>query len=207
MPNANRSVNIACLTAVRFYSASGDNGRHETAACRSGAKMNLRFFRPVLAAHFLAVLAGCGEDSGGIQFAATTGVVTYEGAPLSRARVMAIPEKGPLALGNTDDSGRFTLFSGARSGVAIGKIRVSVSVSVDESESNSIETPSTGRDDPANVGRARQSMAKTVEAQKNKNKKPQSSSASALAKFGDPATSDLSYEIKPGRNDLKIVLK
>lgn len=152
----------------------------------------------------MAILVGCGEDTGGVRFATATGVVTYKGAPLSGARVMAIPEKGPLAVANTDDQGKFTLTTGTRSGVAIGNIRVSVSTS--ESESDSVEIPAVGSD-PSNVGAASQSMAKMVEAQKSKNKKPQSKSASALSKYADPATSGLVYEIKSGSNDLKIELK
>lgn len=167
--------------------------------------MNLGYVRHILVVPFLAALVGCGEDIGGVRFASATGVVTYKGAPLAGAQVMAIPEKGPLAMGNTDTSGKFTLSTGARSGVAIGKIRVSVSVA--ESDSNSIETPSAAGNDPSNVSGAVQSMAKIVEAQKNKNKKPQSQSSSGLAKYADAAKSDLSYEIKPGSNDLKIELK
>lgn len=169
--------------------------------------MNRVDFRHFLVVCFFAGLAGCGEDTGGVEFATATGVVSLNGAPLAGARVMAIPENGPLATGNTDDSGKFVFFSGTRSGVAIGKIRVSVSVV--EPDSNSIETPSAAGNDPANVGGAVQSMAKIVEAQKNKNKKPppQSQSSSALAKYADAAKSGLSYEIKPGSNDLKIELK
>ena len=168
--------------------------------------MNLRFFRPILVVYFLAVLAGCGEDTGRIQFATTTGVVTYEGSPLSGAQVMAHPEKGPVAIGNTDASGRFKLFSGVRSGVAIGKIRVTVSLA--DSESNSIETPSSGSDDPADVARASQSMIKIVEAQKAQRKKPKTQSSSVFAKkYGDVASSGLNYEINSGSNNLKIDLK
>ena len=168
--------------------------------------MNLRFLRPFLVVHFLAVVAGCGEDTGGVRLAITTGVVTYAGSPLSSAQVMAHPEKGPIAIGNTDASGKFTLFSGTRPGVAIGKIRVTVSVA--EPESSSVETTSTGGDDPADVAKVSQSMIKFVEAQKaERNKRKKQSSSAFAKKYGDVANSALSYEIKPGRNNLKIDLK
>lgn len=167
--------------------------------------MDLSYSGHFLAMFLLAVMAGCGEDTGGVHYATASGVVSLKGAPLSGARVMAVPENGPLAMGNTDTSGKFTLHSGTRPGVAIGKIRVSVVVA--EPESNSVATPSTGDNDPSNVVNSTQSMATLVEAQKKKNKKPQTQSPSALAKYADPATSGLNFEIKSGSNDLPIKLE
>ena len=151
-------------------------------------------------------LMGCGEDTGGVKLAATKGVVTFKGSPLKGARLMASPDKGPLAIGISDDSGKFSLWTGTRAGVAIGKIRMSVTVAPPESETSSPSSDSPDAAEPnASVQGMMQAMKGYDEVQKKKGKGK--GTATPFDKYADPATSGLFYEIKPGGNELTVELK
>ena len=153
-------------------------------------------------------LIGCGGDSGGVKLASATGVVTHNGAPLAGASVVATPENGPLAMGSTDKEGKFTLWTGDRNGVALGKIRVAVTVPKTGSDTEIIAPPTAGGTDPnASTQSAMQSMMKVDQASRKKGKKGAEPDKSPLAKYASEATSGLSYEIKPGTNNLPIELK
>jgi hypothetical protein len=56
-------------------------------------------------------MAGCGGSSGRPKAIPVSGVLTFNGKPVSGARVRFIPivEGGRTAIGDTDDSGKFTL--------------------------------------------------------------------------------------------------
>jgi hypothetical protein len=154
------------------------------------------------ASGFVVLIAatGCTDSpaGGNIEFGEASGVVTYQGAPLSGARVMAMPEKGPLATGTTDADGKFTLSSGANKGVAVGKVRVAVSIP----EASSDASPPPVMTDPT-------AATAMMRAQADKAKeKPAEKPASLLPeKYADVNTSGLSFEIKSGKNDLPIDLK
>ncbi len=155
---------------------------------------------------FTAAIGCGGEDTGGVQFGKASGVVLHNGSPVANARVMGFPGNGPLAVGATDNAGKFTLFSGSHAGVAVGKLRVAVTTAeaVSESTNEVASVVSTGSD-PQSASGNMAAMAKIAEAQrKNKNEKK---SASPLAKYADPKSSGLEYTINPGTNELKIELK
>lgn len=90
--------------------------------------MNRRTFSMVFYSAFLAYLVGCGSDGGSaVTLAPAGGTVTFRGAPLPDATVTFVPESGPIATGITDLSGKFTLSTGSRPGVAVGTCKVAVS--------------------------------------------------------------------------------
>jgi hypothetical protein len=73
----------------------------------------------------VGLMSGCGSD--GNQLARATGQVNYKGKPLQGASVKFYPEGGgPMAIGTTDDSGRFTLTTNGRAGAPVGNHKVSI---------------------------------------------------------------------------------
>jgi len=70
-------------------------------------------------------LYGCG-GSEGPQVAAVEGTVTWEGKPLADAGVAFTPEKGPVAIGRTDEAGKFSLSTQGRNGAVVGSHRVTI---------------------------------------------------------------------------------
>ena len=87
--------------------------------------------RRMLSMNFCSVmlalaLAGCSDGGKDVKLADAGGTVTFKGAPLADATVTFIPENGPIAMGVTDLSGKFTLSTGSRSGVAVGNCNVTV---------------------------------------------------------------------------------
>jgi hypothetical protein len=71
------------------------------------------------------LLAGCNRS--GLDLAHVEGVVTYKGAPVEQAGVLFKPQKGPMAIGTTDSSGRFTLMTANKDGALVGEHHVSIS--------------------------------------------------------------------------------
>ncbi|MBL8849356.1 MAG: hypothetical protein JNG89_06715 [Planctomycetaceae bacterium] len=57
------------------------------------------------------LLAGCGGSSGRPRAVAVSGVLTLDGQPVKGARIRFVPvaEGGRTAIGDTDDTGKFTL--------------------------------------------------------------------------------------------------
>jgi hypothetical protein len=72
--------------------------------------------------------AGCGGAPGDVKLVKAGGVVTFLGQPLGNATVTFVPDSGPIAMGTADKDGKFTLSTGSKPGVVVGKCRVSVSV-------------------------------------------------------------------------------
>ncbi len=70
-------------------------------------------------------LVGC-SGSDGPQVAAVEGTVTWEGKPLADAGVAFTPEKGPVAIGRTNESGQFNLSTQGRNGAVVGSHRVTI---------------------------------------------------------------------------------
>ncbi len=155
----------------------------------------------------LVSVIGCSEDTGGVEFGVASGIVMHNGGPVANARVMAFPDKGPLVVGATDGSGKFTFNTGNHKGVAVGRIRVSVATVEAEAEPTEADAPpvATSSSDPQSAGGNLAAMVRVAESQKKKkkSKKPDS----PLAKYSDPSTSGLVYTIKSGQNDLNVDLK
>jgi len=75
----------------------------------------------------LGICSGCGSDGG---TAPVSGTVTLDGKPVKKAGVMFSPvEPGPIAMGTTDDEGRFVLATGKLTGATLGEHRITVSKS------------------------------------------------------------------------------
>jgi hypothetical protein len=71
----------------------------------------------------LAMLAGCG----GGQESTVTGTVTFDGQPLTTGAVTFHPlSEGPLAIGQIDAAGAYSLSTGNEEGLAAGDYRVTV---------------------------------------------------------------------------------
>lgn len=79
----------------------------------------------------LASLIGCSDE---LPLADAGGVVTYKGKPVPGATITFMSEDGPLAIGTTDQSGRFELNTLGRPGAAIGRHGVAVSLMKDDRE-------------------------------------------------------------------------
>lgn len=100
--------------------------------------MNVMSLRTVtfgtLAGMVLVSLAlGCGRS--GPPMAAATGTVTMAGKPVAGAIVMFVPASGQPGDGFTDASGRYTISSRGRPGVAIGRCKVTIVKPTAESSS------------------------------------------------------------------------
>lgn len=70
-------------------------------------------------------LLGCSGNDGP-QVAAVEGMVTWEGKPLADAGVAFTPEKGPVAIGRTNEAGQFSLSTQGRNGAVVGPHRVTI---------------------------------------------------------------------------------
>jgi hypothetical protein len=69
-------------------------------------------------------LAGCGSD--GVDLVDVRGKVTYKDQPVEGATVSFFPEKGPLATGQTNADGEYTLSTGGKAGAVLGDHKVSI---------------------------------------------------------------------------------
>ena len=122
----------------------------------------------------LVGMLGCGGKPDTAPTAKVTGTVTYKGQPAQRASVGFIPDGGPggrPASGTTDASGKFTLTTFAPSDGAVpGKHKVVI-------------TEASGSSEPP-------PMPGMPGYKEKKSKFP--------AKYGNPQTTTLSAEVKPG---------
>jgi hypothetical protein len=126
----------------------------------------------------LCVVPAC--DTSGVKLAKVKGHVTYKGAPLKGASVKFYPEKGPMAIGMTDDSGDFTLTTNGRPGATIGSHKVAIT---------KVSGPA-GPAMPANP--SPEDMMKMQKAQMNKPSRPKSEIPES---YGAPESSKLSAEV------------
>lgn len=152
----------------------------------------------------LVCATGCGGAGGSIDLGEAAGTVTYQGRPVSGAIVMAYPESGPIASGFTDNDGKFTLSTGSERGVAIGPVKVSVTKNVSSAAPMSGTTPTRGTDfvDPSKTAEMMRARQEGQEAGAG------ATEASEIpVKYGNPDTSGLAFEIKPGGNDLPLALQ
>lgn len=143
----------------------------------------------------LLVMIGCGGSSDGTPRYPASGTVTLEGAPIEGAVVAFTRDDGQAtAVAMTDEMGHFQLnVPPGRKGVPVGKYKVTIrksTVAVDLKEPTTFEEME--RDHKA---------GKTSEP-------PPAPKLGVPARYGDPATSQISEEIKPtGKNEFVIELK
>ncbi|HWL10639.1 MAG TPA: hypothetical protein VNQ76_19690 [Planctomicrobium sp.] len=71
-------------------------------------------------------IASCSGKSDAPEMAAVKGIVTWKGKPLADAGVVFTPTSGPVAIGRTDETGRFSLSTQGRIGAAVGAHRVTI---------------------------------------------------------------------------------
>lgn len=82
----------------------------------------------------LAIASGCG---GGYD-ASVSGIVTLDGAPLSRGQVAFYPvSSGPPGIGRIDQSGRYEINTGREAGLPSGQYAVTVVANEPPAESQS----------------------------------------------------------------------
>lgn len=70
-------------------------------------------------------LSGC-QKSDRPKLYPVTGTITYDGAPLADATVTFLPENGKVAVGATDASGNYTLYTQGEPGATEGMFRISI---------------------------------------------------------------------------------
>lgn len=71
-------------------------------------------------------LSACSNSPQGPKLVAVKGKVLYKGAPLANASVSFQPEKGPAAVGRTNEAGEFTLITTGKPGAVEGTYKISV---------------------------------------------------------------------------------
>jgi hypothetical protein len=137
----------------------------------------------------LILLAGCG-DTGQSGLYPTTGKVTLDGAPLSRASVVFSPTgagSGSVATGLTDGSGQFTLSTGGREGAAKGTYMVTVFAQDDARPTGGPSPPARG---PSGDGGGMRRRPKLL----------------VPERYTLPEKSGLTFTVEPNRNNFKIEL-
>lgn len=102
--------------------------------------MRQRYGVRSVAVGVVSLLSGCGGAD--MKVAPVAGIVTLDGAPLERASVLFLPEKGRPSFGVTDDQGHYTLiYSKDENGAEIGSCKVQVSTRMAPSASNDDDAP------------------------------------------------------------------
>lgn len=88
----------------------------------------------------ICVLSGCGSKN--MKVAPVSGTVTLDGAPLVRASVLFLPEKGRPSFGVTDNQGRYSLiYSQDENGAEVGSCAVQVSTRMGPEGSTDDDAP------------------------------------------------------------------
>jgi len=132
----------------------------------------------------LVTIAGCGGD--GPSIAKVTGKVTLKGAPIKGATVQFYPEKGPMAIGITDDQGSFTLTTNGRPGAPIGLNKVAISKAAPAPAAGAMPTNPTPED-----------MAKmaAAAAQGGGLKRSEPPKSEVPDQYSNPSTSNLTADV------------
>lgn len=73
----------------------------------------------------LLVLLGCG-NSDQLTLCPVSGIVMFDSKPLKDASVVFMPEEGVVAMGQTDDSGCFSLNTRGAAGAQAGVYKISI---------------------------------------------------------------------------------
>jgi hypothetical protein len=140
-------------------------------------------------------VAGCG-NSGGVELAPAGGTLTSGGKPVIGANITFIPQSGPVAVGISDDQGKFNLATGGELGAPLGLCRVSV-IHI---------APS---DDVANVPAEERTKELTKMMGQAKGRFGEKDKKSLVPeKYSKAETSGLSFTVSPNgsENDFKIDL-
>ncbi|MEZ6130999.1 MAG: hypothetical protein R3C59_20200 [Planctomycetaceae bacterium] len=140
-------------------------------------------------------LPGCGSGADVPELAAVTGTVTLKGAPLPDAMVTFVPEKGPVAIGMTDGSGKFSLRTGRLDGAVLGQHKVSVQLDQGGSE---VVAPTGDLNDPEQLTKYYEQSMKEREETEEKSLLPE--------KYGNVATSGLTFQVSGGTNEFSVEL-
>jgi hypothetical protein len=140
----------------------------------------------------LAMLPGC-SGRGGPELAPVSGKITLEGKPLAGAHVTFTAKDAPrAALGTTDAQGLYQLTTfRPNDGAVLGKHTVTVTMPAKGTAEMSAAKPD------AAYGEAMRQASKGVA--------PRGSEIPA--KYANPATSELSAEVKKGKNEFSFDLK
>jgi hypothetical protein len=145
------------------------------AICNLQRALSPRALRLCVSWFAVVGLSGC--DRSGLDLAPVSGVVTYQGAPVEKAGVIFVPDRGPFAMGTTDAQGRFTLRTANREGALVGTHRVAIS------KSQTISTQVPGELLPR-----------------------YSTKYSLPAKYASPTTSELTATVSDEENEFKFEL-
>ena len=151
--------------------------------------------RQLLSCMFIAMLgfvATTGCDSGGPAIAKVTGKVTLKGAPIKGATVQFHPEKGPMAVGITDDQGNFTLTTNGRPGAPLGMNKVAISKAVASAASNSM---------PANPKPEDMAKMASQMSQSGNMKRTEPPKSEVPENYSNPASSGLTADVSSNAAD------
>ena len=144
----------------------------------------------VLMVTALCFASGCGGAADAPKLYRVTGVVTYKGQDVPGAKVMFMGDgTKPPAVGITNDDGKYSLSSLAGTGAVSGRHVVAV---IKEAEA-----------DPAQKVNMTMEEAAAAAQAPEKSSKPTSL---IPAKYADPQTSGLEFEVTTGTNDFSIDL-
>lgn len=164
-----------------------------------------KYFCNFLTILAVAVLAGgCGP--GGPRLYKAVGTVTYKEKPVENAIVNFYYEDGNAASGVTDAAGKFELgYLGRPGGAAAGKCTVSV---VPAAPAPSGSPAPAGKMELSKMSPEEQKKMATIANPQSAVPPPASASATLPAKYGDPKTSGLQFEVQANNNNnFPIVLK
>jgi hypothetical protein len=93
-----------------------------------GYTRHVRRWQDLLTLGLLITVTGCGS---GLEWKPIHGAVTLDGQPLAEAAVLFQPiDGGPVASGNTDAQGNFTLTTAGKPGALAGRYQVAVNKSI-----------------------------------------------------------------------------
>lgn len=166
----------------------------------------------------ILLLSGCSRSD--LKLAPVDGVVTYNGTPLANATITFVPEKGPIAMGTSDKSGRFKLSTGARPGAVLGRNAVAISVGPAQPDDASAKNRESVEKAPKSAAEAQNYLNNAGQIQKEQAAAKAKSNSKAKAgvkdnpqnspipsKYMNTETSGLIYTIEPsGKTGLKIEL-
>lgn len=155
----------------------------------------------------LFVAIGCSSGNSGPKLASVDGTVTYLGKPLAGATVMFVPNNGPIATGETDSDGKFTLSSGASPGVTVGPVKVSITAFPPDQEAPGASAVA---DQPKTPEEMAAYMKKAEEMQKAmaSGQAPPQPKSLIPEKYGKIDTSGLSFTVEAsGNNHFEIPLQ